>query len=127
MKRRAFITLLGGAAALPIGARAQQRERVRRVGVLMGFAADDPEGRARVTSFLEALLQLGWIEGRNVRIETRWGGPNAGNIRKLAAELIELAPEVILTSSSVVTSAMLQATQTIPIVFTIVIDPVGAG
>ena len=100
---------------------------MRRIGVLMGFAADDLEGRTRLTAFVQALQQLGWTDGRNVRIDTRWGGLNAGDIRKFAAELVELAPDVILTSSSAATAAMLQATRTIPIVFTIVIDPVGAG
>ena len=128
LKRREFITLLGGAAAAwPVMARGEQAERVLRIGVLMGFAADDLEGRTRLRAFLQALQKFGWTDGRNVRIDIRWGGPNADDIRKWAAELVKLAPDVILTSSSVVTSAMLQATRTIPIVFTIVIDPVGAG
>ena len=127
MRRREFIALLGGAAAWPIGARAQQAERVRRIGALMGFAADDLEGRTRLTAFVQALQQFGWTDGRNARIDTRWGGLNAGDIRKFATELVELAPDVILTSSSAATAPMLQATRTIPIVFTIVIDPVGAG
>jgi putative ABC transport system substrate-binding protein len=126
MKRREFITLLGGAVAgWPLAARAQQGERVRRIGILMAFAADD-QGRARMTAFMQALQQFGWTDGRNVRVDTRWG-LNAGDVRKFAAELVELAPDVILTSSSVAVAAMLQATRTIPIVFTIVIDPVGAG
>jgi putative ABC transport system substrate-binding protein len=126
IRRRQFITLLGGAAAAwPMAARAQQR--LPRIGVLMGFAADDLEGRTRVRAFLQALQQFGWTDGNNVQIDIRWGGPNADDIRKLAAELVKLAPDVILTSSSMVTLAMLQATRTIPIVFTIVIDPVGAG
>ena len=128
MKRREFITLLGGAAAAwPLAARAQQPDRVRRIGALMGFAADDLEGRTRLTAFVQALQQFGWTDGRNARIDTRWGGLNAGDIRKFATELVELAPDVILTSSSAATAPMLQATRTIPIVFTIVIDPVGAG
>ena len=128
MKRREFITLLGGAAAVwPLAARAQQPERMRRIGVLMPLAADDLEGRARLTAFMQALQQLGWADGRNVRIDTRWGGLNAGDIRKFAAELVELAPDVILTMSSVTVAALLQATRTVPIVFTIVVDPVGAG
>ena len=127
MRRRAFITLLGGAAAWPLAARAQQPERMRRIGVLMPLAADDLEGRARLTAFMQALQQLGWADGRNVRIDTRWGGLNAGDIRKFAAELVELAPDVILTMSSVTVAALLQATRTVPIVFTIVVDPVGAG
>jgi putative ABC transport system substrate-binding protein len=100
---------------------------VRRIGVLMGFAADDLEGRTRLTAFMQALQQFGWTDGRSARIDTRWVGLNAGDIRKFATELVELAPDVILTSSSVTTASMLQATRTIPIVFTIVIDPVGAG
>jgi putative ABC transport system substrate-binding protein len=118
--------LFGGAVAgWPLAARAQQGERVRRIGILMAFAADD-QGRARMTAFMQALQQFGWTDGRNVRVDTRWG-LNAGDVRKFAAELVELAPDVILTSSSVAVAAMLQATRTIPIVFTIVIDPVGAG
>jgi putative tryptophan/tyrosine transport system substrate-binding protein len=128
LRRREFITLLGGAAAAwPLAARAQQPERMRRIGVLMSFGADDLEGRTRLTAFLQVLQQFGWTDGRTVRIDIRWGGPNADDIRKLAAELVKLAPDVILTSSSVVTSAMLQATRTIPIVFPVVGDPVAAG
>ena len=124
MGRREFVALLGGAtAAWPLAA---QPERIRRIGVLITFPADDREGRTRLTAFSQALQQLGWTDGRNVRIDIRWGDLNA-DIRKLAAELVEFAPDVILTSSSVATAAMLQATRTIPIVFTIVIDPVGAG
>ena len=127
VKRREFITLLGGAAAAwPLAARAQQPERMRRIGVLITFPANDLEGRTRLTAFSQALQQLGWTDGRNVRIDTRWGTLNA-DVHKLAAELVEFAPDVILTSSSVATAAMLQATRTIPIVFTIVADPVGAG
>ena len=104
IRRREFISLLGGAAAAwPLAAQAQQAERVRRIGVLMSFGADDLEGRTRLTAFLEALQQFGWTDGRTVRIDIRWGGPNADDIRKLAAELVKLAPDVILTSSSVVT------------------------
>ena len=128
LKRREFITLLGGAAAMrPLAAHAQPSERVRRVGVLMGFPADDLEGRLRLTTFQEGLQQLGWTDGRNVQIDTRWHGPNSGDAGKLAAELVALGPDVILSSSSVSTAAMLRVTPTIPIVFTIVIDPVGAG
>jgi ABC-type uncharacterized transport system substrate-binding protein len=126
MKRRAFITALGGAAAWSLAARAQQAERMRRIGVLIGFAAGDLEGRTRLTAFTQALQQLGWVDGRNVVIDFRWG-LNAGDIRKSAAELVDLAPDVILASSSVAVAALLQETRTIPIVFTIVIDPVGAG
>src|SRR2546430_14315263 len=101
MRRREFITLLGGAATTwPLAARAQQGERVRRIGVLMPFTADDLPGRARLMTFVQALQQLGWIDGRNVRIEPRWGGGNVGDIRKFAAELAALAPDVILADSS---------------------------
>ena len=126
MKRRQFITGLVGTAAWPLAARGQQGGPMRRIGVLMSVAADGPQGQARVAAFVNGLQQLGWTDGRNVRIDTRWGSLNA-DVRKFAAELVEFAPDVILTSSSVATAAMLQATRTIPIVFTIVIDPVGAG
>src|SRR5262245_50720177 len=128
MQRREFITLLGGAAAAwPLAARAQQPERMRRIGVLMPSAADDPEFQARITAFLQGLAQLGWLDGRNVRIETRWGVADADRIRKYAAELVELAPDVILANSSAALAPLLQATRTVPIVFTSVADPVGAG
>jgi putative ABC transport system substrate-binding protein len=127
MKRREFITLLGGAAAAwPLAARAQQTDRVRRIGVFMNSAADDPEGQARNTAFVQALQQLGWTDGRNARIDTRWG-TDAGSTRKYAAELVALAPDVILASASTATSALQQTTRTVPIVFVTVIDPVGAG
>jgi len=126
MKRREFITLLGGAVAgWPLAARAQQGERVRRIGILMAFAADD-QGRARMTAFMQALQQFGWTDGRNVRVDTRWG-LNAGDVRKFAAELVELAPDVILAHSSGALAPLLQVTRTVPIVFTVVADPVGAG
>jgi putative ABC transport system substrate-binding protein len=126
MKRREFITLLGGAAAWPYAARAQQTGRIRRIGVFMNLAADDPEGQARITAFVQALQQLGWSDGRNARIDTRWG-TDAGSTRKYAAELVALAPDVILASASAATSALQQTTRTVPIVFVTVIDPVGAG
>ena len=101
MKRREFITLLGGAAAAwPLAARAQQPERMRRIGVLMPLAADDPEGQARIAAFLQGLQQLGWTDGRNVRIDYRWARGDADRIRKYAAELVALAPDVILASGS---------------------------
>ena len=128
MKRREFLTLLGGAAAgWPLAARAQQRERLRRIGVLMPSAADDPEFQARMTAFLQGLAQLGWLDGRNVRIDSRWGVADADRIRKYAAELVALAPDVILGNSSAAVAPLLQATRTVPIVFTTVADPVGAG
>jgi putative ABC transport system substrate-binding protein len=126
VKRREFIALLGGAAAWPLAARAQQ-ERVRRIGVLMPNAADDPEYQARMTAFLQELAQLGWIDGRKARIDTRWGVADADRIRKYAAELVALAPDVILANSSAALASLLQATRTVPIVFTAVADPVGAG
>ena len=128
MRRREFITLLGSAAAAwPLAAHAQQAERVRRVGVLMGQAADDPQGKARVAAFLQGLQQLGWTDGRNVRIDIRWTRGNPDEIRKYAAELVALAPDVILGSGSPAVGPLLQTTRTVPIVFAAVIDPVGAG
>src|ERR1700722_5891892 len=127
MKRREFITLLGSAAvAWPLAARAQQGERMRRVGVLQGLAADDPLAQANNAAFLQELQQLGWIDGRNVRIDFRWGAGDAADMRKYAAELVALAPDVILTPGSSV-GPLLQATRTVPIVFVIVPDPVGSG
>ena len=127
MKRREFITLLGGTAAWPLAARAQQDGRVRRVGVLMTTAADDPEGQARLAAFLQGLQQLGWIDGRNARIDTRWAAGNSDYTRKYAAELLTLAPDVILAAGSQSVGPLLQATRTVPIVFVHVPDPVGAG
>jgi putative tryptophan/tyrosine transport system substrate-binding protein len=127
MKRRAFITLLGGAAVMwPLAARAQQ-ERVRRIGVLMSFAADDPEGKAQIAAFVQGLQQLGWTDGRNVRIDYRHGLGNADDTRKYAAELVALAPEVVLAIGGATAGPLLQTTRTVPIVFTNVSDPVGAG
>ena len=128
MRRREFITLLGGAAAAwPLAARAQQGERVRRIGVLMTTAADDPEAQARIAAFLQGLQQLGWADGRNVRIDTRWGAGDADRVRRYAAELVALAPDVILATGSSTVGPLLQATRTVPIVFANVTDPVGAG
>jgi putative tryptophan/tyrosine transport system substrate-binding protein len=127
MRRRQFISLLGSAAAAwPRAARAQQTDRVRRIGVFMNLAVDDPEGQARNTAFVQALQQLGWTEGRNARIDTRWG-TDAASTRKYAAELVALAPDAILATASTATGALQQMTRTVPIVFVIVIDPVGAG
>jgi putative ABC transport system substrate-binding protein len=127
MKRREFITMLGGAAvAWPVAARAQQGEPMRRIGVLMYLAADDAEGQARLAAFTQAMKQLGWSEGRNVRIDTRWA--TADDIRRHAAELAALAPDVLVAGTGTATVApLLQATRTVPIVFAVVIDPVGAG
>src|SRR5262245_57802353 len=127
MKRRAFISLLGGAAAWPLTARAQQRQRMRRVGVLMTLAADDAAGQARIGAFLQGLQQSNWTIGSNVSIEMRWAAGDAERIRKAVAELVALAPEVILASGSAIVGPLLQSTRTIPIVFVLVPDPVGAG
>ena len=128
MRRREFITLVGGAAAWPMVARAQLNERVRRVGVLVASSADDAEWQARIAAFNEGLAQLGWTEGRNVRIDTRWATTNADELRKHAAELAAPTPDVLVGASGTTTvAALLQATRTVPIVFAIVVDPVGAG
>jgi len=125
-RRRDFITLLGGAAAWPLAARAQQGERIRRIGVLMHLAADDPEGQARHATFLQGLQQSGWTVGRNLRIDTRWGASEADR-RRYAAELVALVPDVILASNSQATLALQAATSAVPIVFANVTDPVAAG
>ena len=128
MRRREFITLLGGAAAAwPLATRAQQPDRMRRIGVLTAIAADDPEGQARVRAFVQGLEQLGWTVGQNIRVDYRWGGSNADDTRKYAAELVALDPDVILAQSSASVAPLLLATRTIPVVFTTVADPVGAG
>ena len=128
MKRREFITLLGGvAAAWPLVARAQQGERMRRVGVLTNLSSDDPDAQARIGAFLQGLQEFGWAVGRNVRIDYRWGGGDAERTRKHAAELVALAPDVILTSGGTAVAPLLQATRSVPIVFAQVPDPVGAG
>jgi putative ABC transport system substrate-binding protein len=128
MRRRAFITLVGGAAAAwPLAARAQQREQMRRIGVLMNLGSDDAEGQARNAAFLQGLQELGWTVGRNVRIEYRWGAGDAELFRRHGLELVALAPDVILAGGGAVVPSLLQATRTIPIVFTLTPDPVGAG
>jgi putative ABC transport system substrate-binding protein len=126
MRRREFISLLGGTAtvAWPLAVRAQHAERVRRIGVLMNTAADDPEGQARKTAFVQALQQFGWTDGRNGRIETRWG-TDAGNTRRYVAELVALAPDVIVAAGSAAMAALQQTTRTVPIVF--MHNPVGGG
>jgi putative ABC transport system substrate-binding protein len=126
MRRREFIAGLGGAAAWPMVARAQQIKRMRRIGVLAPFSANDPEAQARVAAFLQGLQELGWSVGRNVTIDIRWAADNA-DARKYAAELIALSPDVILASSTAAIAALFQMTRTVPIVFTTVADPVGAG
>jgi ABC-type uncharacterized transport system substrate-binding protein len=129
MKRRAFLGALSGAAiAWPLAAAAQQPDRVRTVGLLIAAAADDPEFQARIVALRQALAQLGWIEGRNLRIDIRWATTNTELVRKHAAELAALAPDLILSASGSTTVApLLEATRTVPIVFALVIDPVGAG
>jgi len=128
MKRREVITLLGGAAAAwPLAARAQQGEPMRRIGVLMSTAADDPEGQARIAAFQQGLQQFGWTIGRNARIDSRWPTGDSERIRRYAAELVALSPDVILATGSAAVGPLLQATRTVPIVFVIVPDPVGAG
>ena len=127
MRRREFITLLGGAVTWPLAASAQQPERVRHIGVLMPLGRDDPEVRTRFTTFKQALQGLGWTDGRNVHIDSRFSGGNAADTRKYAAELAALAPDVILAVGSPGLPPLLQATQTVPIVFVVVPDPVGSG
>ncbi|MGC1639281.1 MAG: ABC transporter substrate binding protein, partial [Pseudolabrys sp.] len=128
MQRREFITLLGATAvAWPRAVRAQQGERMRRIGILLATTADDVEFQAWVGAFLQALALLGWTIGRNVRIDTRWAGAKADDIRKHAAELAALAPDVILAHGASTVWALLQATRTVPIVFPIVSDPVAQG
>ena len=128
MKRRKFITLLGGAAAWPFAARAQQGERMRRIGVLMPLAADDPIGQARITALREGLEKLGWTEGRNIRMDTRWATTSdAESMQRFAKELVALQPDLILTQSTPATAVLLQQTRTIPIVFGLLADPIGSG
>jgi putative ABC transport system substrate-binding protein len=127
VRRRQFIAALGGAAAWPLGAHAQQRERMRRVGALIPLSADDPQARTRNTAFLAGLQQLGWTVGHNVQIDYRWSAGNEDDTRKYAAELVALAPDVIFASGSAAVAPLRRATRTVPIVFAIVPDPVGAG
>jgi putative ABC transport system substrate-binding protein len=127
MRRREVLGVLAGAAAWPFAARAQQRERMRRIGVIHTSAADDQHGQARNTAFLQALAQSGWIEGRNVSIDIRWSAADAERIRRYAAEVVALAPDVIMATGSIVVAPLLQATRTVPIVFALVPDPVGSG
>src|SRR5215471_17430 len=128
MKRRQFITLLGGAAAWPLVVRAQQTERMRRIGVLMYPARDDPEGQARIAAFLDSLEQLGWTDGRNVRIDIRWpAGFGPDRVRQDASELVASAPDVILATGNTATTPLQQSTRTVPIVFVVTADPVSNG
>ena len=126
--RRKFLATLGGAAtAWPLAARAQQPERMRRVGVLMNLTADDPEASARVTAFAQGLQQLGWTAGHNVRIDYRWDAGDADRSRRYAAELVALVPDVILAAGGNVVGPLLQVARNVPIVFVNAVDPVGAG
>jgi len=128
MRRRQFITLLGAAvAAWPLAAGAQQAERMRRIGVIMSNAPDDPEGQARVVTFLQGLQQSGWTDGRNVRIDYRWAAGDADRFHRYAAELVAITPDVILATGSAAVAQLLQVTRIVPIVFVVVPDPVGAG
>src|SRR5215470_1993229 len=129
MKRREFITLVGGAAAAwPLAARAQQTDRMRRIGVLQGGSdRDDQRSQPSMVAFLQGLQQSGWTDARNVRIDYRWPAGDADKARKYASELVALAPDVILTASSISLAALLQATRTVPIVFLGIVDPVGSG
>jgi putative ABC transport system substrate-binding protein len=127
MRRREFITLLGGATVWPVAARAQQRERIRRIGVLLPAFPDDPIWQARLGAFLQGLAILGWGIGQNLRVETRWATPNPPDIRRHSAELAGLAPDVILAGGGSSVGPLLEATRTVPVVFTVATDPVGAG
>jgi putative ABC transport system substrate-binding protein len=127
IRRREFITLLGGAAAWPIAARAQQGDRIRRIGVLMPFDENDPLWKSQVSAFTKALAGLGWTDGSSVRIDLRWGGDDINRIRALAQELVDLQPDIILVTSTPATAALQRETRTIPIVFAGVADPVASG
>jgi putative ABC transport system substrate-binding protein len=128
MKRREFITLVGGAATWPLVAHAQQPDVVRRIGALMAYAESDPEGQASVAAFGEGLKTLGWTEGRNIRIDTRWATPSDAELRqRFAKELVALQPDLILSHGTPSTASLLQQTRTIPIIFAVVADPVGSG
>src|SRR5262245_52784985 len=127
IRRRQFITLLGGAAAWPLAAGAQQADRVRRIGVLMGFPESDPEAQLRVAAFRDGLKKLGWTEGRNIRIDTRWAALDAEGMQRFAKELVALQPDAILAHTTPATRAVQRETRAIPIVFIQVADPVGSG
>src|SRR5215510_3901436 len=127
MRRREFLGILGGAAVWPVASKAQQAERVRRVGILTILGSDDPEGQARRAVFEQTLQQLGWTVGRDLKIETRQVGGDLDSLRRYATELVALAPDAILSIGSIAVASLQQATRTIPIVFMNVPDPVGAG
>src|SRR5262249_22186351 len=128
MKRREFITLLGGAAAVwPVAARAQQRERMRRIAVFLPYTATDPVSMSRIAALLQGLQEFGWTEGRNVRIDFRWGAGEAEQFRKIAAELTALSPDVVLAVGTLAVAALQRTTRAVPVVFVQVSDPVGGG
>jgi putative ABC transport system substrate-binding protein len=128
MKRRDFITLLGGAAAAwPLAARAQQPERIRRLGILMAIAENDPEGQQRVAAFVQGLRELGWTEGGNIHIDYRWAGADVGRIRSAAAELIDFKPDAIVAQTALTVAPLQRMTTSIPIVFLNIVDPVNSG
>jgi putative ABC transport system substrate-binding protein len=127
MRRREFITLLGSAAAWPLAARAQQAERMRLIGVLMAYAEGDPRGLEYITAFAQGLAEHGWIVGRNVRIEYRWGAGDLDRFRRYAAELVAVSPDVVLAPADSIVGALQQASRTVPIVFVTTRDPVGGG
>src|SRR5262249_16474374 len=127
MRRREFITVLGGAATWPVVARGQQRDRMRRIGVLTPWASDDAEAQDRGTAFTQGLQQLGWAVGENVRVDYRWGDGKVATTRKYASELVALAPDVIFAPSSAAVAPLLEVTSSVPIVFAGVADPVAAG
>src|SRR3954464_13829035 len=128
MRRREFITVLGGAAvAWPLAARAQQGERVRRIGMLTGLAGEDAQTKLRIAAFLQELQKFGWTEGRNLRTDLRAGAGDTVALRKYATELVALGPDVILATGAAPVASLLEATHTVPIVFAIVVDPMGAG
>ena len=127
MKRREFIATLGGAAAWPLAARGQGPDRVRSIGVLMTLASNNPDAQSNITTFLQALQQLGWTDGRNLRVELRWSAGDANNVRKHASELAGIGPDVIFAAGGPSMGPLLHATLTVPIVFAAVPDPVGSG
>jgi putative ABC transport system substrate-binding protein len=127
MRRRTFISLVGGAATWPLAARAQQPERMRRIGMLMGYAENDSEAQAWIAAYREGLQKLGWTEGRNIRVDTRWASADAEAMQRFAQELVALQPDLILSATTPAVAALLQQTRTILIVFALVADPVGSG
>jgi len=127
IRRRKFIMLVGGAAAWPLTVRAQQPDRMRRIGVLTTLDENDPLTKLRVSAFTQALADLGWTDGRNVRIDLRWGGDDPNRIRALAQELVALQPDIIVTPGTLATAALQRETRTIPIVFAGVAEPVASG